>query len=202
MDENTTQTNNTSETEESLDEVKFESYNDDLAEDGEITPEERIKTLRAKLKACSKERMEYLDGWQRLKADFVNYKKREEESKADFTKYAQEAVITDILPTLESFQMAFANKEAWEKVDSSWRVGVEYISTNLTQVLSGYGLSEVNPIGEEFNPTLYTSIGTVVTDDKAKVNKVAEVLQRGYRLHGKLIKSPRVKVYGESEAAA
>ncbi len=202
MDENTTQTNNTSETEESLDEVKFESYNDDLVGDGEITLEDRIKTLRAKLKACNKERTEYLDGWQRLKADFVNYKKREEESKADFTKYAQEAVITDILPTLESFQMAFANKEAWEKVDPSWRVGVEYISTNLTQVLNGYGLTEVNPIGEEFNPTLYTSIGTVATDDKTKVNKVAEVLQRGYRLHGKLIKSPRVKVYGESELSS
>ena len=99
------------------------------------------------------------------------------------------------LPVLESFQMAFANKEAWAKVDHNWRSGVEYINTQLVQVLSGHGLSEMRPLGEEFDPNIHTSIGTVHTDDAANEHTIAEVVQPGYQLSGKVIRSPKVKIF-------
>ena len=102
-----------------------------------------------------------------------------------------------LITILESFHMAFANKEAWEKVDSSWRVGVEYIHTQLLQVLAGHGLTEVDPIGEMFNPNEETSIGTIPTSDISLDHKIAEVAQLGYKLNGKLIRSPRVKIYAK-----
>ncbi|HEY9585930.1 MAG TPA: nucleotide exchange factor GrpE [Candidatus Paceibacterota bacterium] len=184
-----------------IDDVEIESYNDDAGSDGEMTPEDRIKRLKEKLRERTREKAANLDGWQRTKADFVNYRKREEEGKAGFLKFAGEQVVTDLLPVLESFHMAFANKEAWEKVDQSWRSGVEYIHTQLVQILREHGLSEVNPIGQDFDPNEHMSVGTVVTEDKKSYHKVAQVLQLGYRLNGKLIRSPRVKIYGEHSDA-
>jgi molecular chaperone GrpE (heat shock protein) len=178
-----------------VDDVEIESYNEDLGSDGAMTPDDRIKRLREKLQECAKEKTFNLDGWQRTKADFVNFKKREEEGKAEFIKYAGEGVVTDLLPVLESFHMAFANKEAWDKVEPAWRKGVEYIHTQLIQVLREHGLSEVDPSGKDFDPNEHMSVGLVPTDDARLFHKVAEVLQVGYRLHGKLIRSPQVKVF-------
>ena len=187
---------------EEVDEIVIESYNDDNLDGGEMTDKDRIKALREKLKVAVKEKQEYLDGWQRLKADFTNYKKREEEGKVDFMKFAREGLVADLLPVLESFQMAFANKEAWEKIDKSWRSGVEYINTQLVQVLSGHGLKEMRPLGEEFDPKVHTSIAHVHTDDKAKEHKIAEVVQPGYELSGKVIRSPKVKIFTTGEESA
>ncbi len=181
-----------------VDDIEIESYNNDIIdEEGQATPQDRIKLLRKRLHECGTEKQEYLDGWQRLKADFVNFKKREEEGKEEFIKFAREGLITDLLPVLESFQMAFANKEAWGKVDPSWRSGVEYIHTQLLQILEGHGLLKEDPSGREFNPKEHTSVGSVATNDSTLTHKIAEVIQPGYRMNGKLIKSPKVKVYGE-----
>lgn len=180
-----------------IDDIVLESYNDDMLGGGEETPKDQIKRLRAKLHEAIQEKQEYLDGWQRAKAEFANYKKREEETKSEFIKFAREGLIGDIIPVLESFHMAFANKEAWEKVDPSWRVGVEYIHTQLSQVLAGHGLTPVDPTGQAFNPNEHTSIGSIPTDDEAKDHVVAEVVQLGYRLNGKLLRSPRVKIYAK-----
>lgn len=182
-----------------IDDIEIESYNDDVLIEDDLTPQDQLKKLREKIRECVKEKQEYLDGWQRSKADFINYKKREEESKSEFLKFAREGLITDLLPALESFHMAFANKEAWEKVDPSWRVGVEYIHTQLLQILGSHGLTEIDPLGEEFDPTIHTSVGHIETDDVTKYHKIAEVLQLGYRLNGKLISSPKVKIFGKQD---
>lgn len=185
-----------------IDDVEIESYNDDAFSGEETTPEDRMKRLREKLRECTKEKAANLDGWQRSKADFINFRKREEEGRAEFLKFAEEGIIADLLPVLESFHMAFANKEAWAKVDQSWRSGVEHIHTQLSQVLREHGLNEIDPIGKNFDPNEHMSVGSVETEDKNLHHKVAEVLQLGYRLNGKLLRSPRVKIYSEKAADA
>lgn len=186
--------------ESEVDDIEFESYNDDVPGGLGSSPEDKIKKLREKLRQTEKEKQEYLDGWQRAKADFVNFKKREADSKEEFTKFAREALISDLLPVLESFDMAFSNKEAWQKVDPQWRVGVEYIHTQLSSILRDNGLTEIDPTGMQFDPSEHTSIGAEATRDASLVHKVAKVIQKGYRLSGKMLRSPKVKVY-ESEDA-
>ena len=185
--------------EEKLDDVEFESYNEDSPNGLSASPENKIRKLQEKLKQLEKEKQEYLDGWQRAKADFVNYKKREEEGKDEFTKFAREAIISELLPVLESFDMAFSNKEAWQKVDPSWRVGVEYIHTQLATILKDNGLSEIDPSGTQFNPNEHTAIDSVKTSDPTLDHKVALVVQKGYRLSGKMLRSPKVRVYEAEE---
>jgi molecular chaperone GrpE len=182
---------------EELDDIEIETYNDDIIGSGTMTPQDRIRRLREQLKECQREKQEYLDGWQRLKADFINFKRREEEAKQEFIKYSREGIVTDLLPVLESFRMAFANKEVWEKVDPSWRVGVEHIHTQLTQALSANGLEEIDPKEQDFDPNEHTAIEAIPTSDETLYGKIAEVVHVGYRLNGKVIRSPQVKVYKE-----
>jgi molecular chaperone GrpE len=155
---------------------------------------EKIKKLKAELEESNKQRIEYLDGWQRMKADMVNMKKREEEDRSNFIKYAKEGVIEEILPVLQSFDMAMANKESWEKVEANWRSGVEYIAKQLRSVLESHGLVEVNPIGEKFDPSRDEALEHVAVTDEKQDHIIIEVVQKGYKLHDKIVKAPRVKV--------
>jgi molecular chaperone GrpE len=181
--------------EESIDDVTIES--DDTLDDSVLAEEslqETVKKLREKLKLATKEKQEYLDGWQRTKADYMNAKKEEEASRKIIVKYAKEDLIGEILPVLESFDMAFVNKEQWEKVDKNWRTGVEYIYSQFRNVLLNNGLTEVNPVGLPFDPNRDEAIEHVAVTEESDDHKVIEVVQKGYELHGKLIKAPRVKV--------
>ena len=160
----------------------------------EDTMAETIKKLREKVKKLEGEKQEYLTGWQRAKADYLNSQKREEENKKDIVRYATERIIDDLIPVLGSFDMAFANKEAWEKVDINWRVGVEYIYNHLKQVLDQNGLEEVNPIGQPFDINRDEAIEYVKVDDESKDGEVVEVIQKGFKLNGKILKPAKVKI--------
>lgn len=185
---------NTSKTEDNTNISKIDDV--EIVEDEEETnPRDTIKKLREALKKAQKERSEYLDGWQRMKADSINLKRQEDEWRQEFVKFAGEKLITRLLPVLESFSLATANKEAWEALPKDWRVGMEYIYRDLVNALSEHGLSEISPkIGEPFDPKFHSSIETVETSDKNLDHTVSEVLQRGYSLGGKVLKPARVKV--------
>ncbi len=192
--------NNKKQDETPLDKTKNNEY-DDVVFDGAVNDDEAealsrdaMKKLRQKLEVCIKEKQEYLLGWQRAKADFINARKSDEENKAHFVKFANQGLIEELLPAIESFEMAFGNKEAWEKVDKDWRVGVEYIYGKLIGTLEQYGLKELNPIGEKFDPALHASFENVPTDNPKEDHMIVAVVQKGYTLNGKLIKPPNVKV--------
>lgn len=154
----------------------------------------KVKKLKEELAACKKEKQEYLDGWQRLQADTINTKKRDTEERRQFAKFAKEDLIMELIQVLTSFDMAFQNKPAWEKVDPNWRSGVEYISKQFRQILEDNGLSEINPLGEEFDPARDEAVEHVIVEGKENHNKVVEVVQKGYKLHDKIVRPPRVKV--------
>jgi molecular chaperone GrpE len=155
---------------------------------------EKVKKLKAELEAVKKEKQEYLDGWQRMRADMVNMKKREEDERVAFRKFATEGMVEELLPVVESFNLAMANKEAWEKVDANWRAGVEYIAKQLTGTLESYGLAEINPLNALFSPEEHEAIEHVAVTEKDKDHVVVEVISKGYKLHGKVLKPARVKV--------
>jgi len=161
---------------------------------GEESLQEKLKKLREKLKETEAEKLQYLMSWQRAQADFVNIRKRDEESKKDYLKFANEGLVNDLLSVVDSFSMAFANKESWEKVDKSWRAGVEYIYTQLLNVLKDYGLTEFDPSGELFDATKHEALGTVATEAQENNHKVLEVIQKGYSIHGKIVRPAKVKV--------
>jgi len=182
---------------EELDTEHNEGYSDPVHFESEDESENiagTLKKLREKLRVCEQEKKDNLDGWQRMRADFANARKEEETRRGEMIKFASEGLVEDMLPVLDSFSMAFANKEAWEKVDANWRKGVEYIHAQMLSVLESRGLSEIGAIGEKIDPRMHIAMEGIPTDDANKVDTVVEVIQKGYRLHSKVIRPAKVKV--------
>ena len=154
------------------------------------------KKLREKLKVCETEKQEYLEGWQRAKADLVNARREFEETLAKYASFANENFIHELIPVLDSFEMAFSNKEKWEEVGAEWRTGVEYIYTQFVSVLQKNGLSEISPEKDTlFDPAIHESIGTENTEKSDEDGIIAAVVQKGYVLNGKLLRAAKVRVY-------
>ena len=178
---------------EQVDDVVFE----ETAEgEGEALSKDKIKKLREDLKKAQTEKADYLASWQKERADFINYKKGEDERKKQTLDYAREQFVEELLPVLDGYDMAFANKEAWEKVEKNWRMGVEYIHQQLLKVLSDNGVMEISPVvGDIPNSNLHDMIENVVTDDESKDHTIAQVMQKGYKITGRVLRPARVKVY-------
>ncbi|MCX6713480.1 MAG: nucleotide exchange factor GrpE [Candidatus Vogelbacteria bacterium] len=174
--------------------LSFDSGEDftDAGKAGELAA--KIVKLKSELKTCKSEKGEYLAGWQRAKADYLNLKKEEEAKRGEVSKYAKADVLNDLIRLADSFAMAFADKEAWESVPANWRQGVEYIHNQLLVVFRDHGLEELDPQGEMFDPARDESVGTVPAEREEDDGRVLEVIKKGYRLDGKIIRPAQVRV--------
>lgn len=166
-------------------------------EENEIVPEdlddsvvaeehagEQIKKLKGKLADAEAKAKEYLDGWQRSQADFVNLRKRDEEAKIEFIKFANVDMVSQLVPVLDSLELSLphGNKE------------LEAVYRQLLSILKQNGLEELNPAGETFNPQQHEAVGVMPTDKKEDDHKILEVMQKGYILQGKIIRPAKVRI--------
>lgn len=166
-----------------------------VEEDGEGHTKDPIKSLRERLAKAVSEKQEYLNNWQRERADFLNYKKDEVERLTRNAEVVRERFIEDLLPVLDAYDMAFSNKEAWEKVEQNWRVGVEYIHQQLLKVLENYNVTPMKiSVGDQFDHNLHESIETV--EGVGAEDTIAFIIQSGYMFGKKVLRPARVKVFG------
>ncbi len=173
---------------------KTEDNVDIVETDDEGTEIPQVKKLKEKLQKCLEEKKEYLDGWQRMKADSINLKKEEEKKRKELAGFVTEDIFQQLLPVLDSFDLAFGNKESWEKVDANWRTGVEYIYSQLYAILKENGLEMIEPNGMPFDPRAHASVEIVDVSNEAADGIVTEVLQKGYRMKDGIIRPAKVKV--------
>ena len=153
-----------------------------------------IKKLRERIKKIEKESKENLDGWQRAKADFQNFKNSLDKDRESIIKLVKENTLNEILPVIDSFEMAFANKKAWNNVNSDWRIGVEYIYSQLKTILETNGITEIQALRELFDPVKHSSTEIKVVNDEKDDGRVVEVVQKGYMINGKVLRPAKVKV--------
>src|SRR3989338_3298428 len=172
--------------------TKKEDIDEIIETDEEGVPINQVKKLKEKLQKCLEEKKEYLDGWQRMKADSINLKKEEEKRREEIAGFVKEDMIQQLMPVLDSFTLAFGNKEAWERVDENWRKGVEYIHSQLCATLKENGLEEIDPKNMSFDPHVHTSVEIVAVEDKDMDGVVVEVLQKGYVMNERIIRPARV----------
>jgi len=176
-------------------EVSEVVYDASIDSDNMSDPKEKIAKLKEKIKALTAEKDEYMNGWQRERADFVNFKKRADEEKKDYIKFANENLLEEMLTVLESFDMAFMNKEQWNSVPQNWRVGVEYIHSQLVKILDDNGLKEFVPkIGDKFDVKLHVAEEVLSVDNESENGVIKEIKKKGYTMNGKIIIAPKVVV--------
>jgi molecular chaperone GrpE len=144
--------------------------------------DKKVKKAKDKLKICEQERAEYLAGWQRAKADLINYKREQEQKISEIFRFANEGLIFEILPILDSFEAALKHKND---------EGIKQLYNQLLSILKNNGLEEIKAIGEKFNPELHESVGEAGGKEQGIV---VEEVQKGYKLNGKVIRASKVKI--------
>lgn len=173
-----------------IDDVSFEETN----EEGELDAKATIKKLREKIKKLESEKQEYLDLSQRTRADYANFKKEVDENRVADRKFATKRFIESLLPVLDSYDMAQGNKEAWEKVDQNWRVGIEYIFGQLRTALENEGVVQYGKLGDAFDPNLHESMEQIAVSNENQNDTIVRILQNGYKMNDTILRPARVHV--------
>lgn len=135
---------------------------------------------------------EYLDSWRRATADFSNYKKRQEKDAGELTKFANSVLISRLLPVLDDLDRAFQTLPANLR-DLTWIDGIELIARKMRAVLEGEGLKTIDAEGKTFDPNIHEA----VIHEESETHEDGEViteLQKGYRLHDRVLRPTLVKV--------
>lgn len=156
-------------------------------EDKEDNDENNLEYL---LKLKEKEILELKDQFLRLQADFVNFRRRAEKEKESAMSYGAECLICDILPSIDNFQRAL---DSADDKESGFYKGVEMIYKELMKKLEENGVKEIKALGEEFDPNLHNAI-FMEESDEYEAGQVTEVVQMGYMLKDKVIRTSMVKV--------
>jgi len=133
----------------------------------------------------------------RLQADFENFRKRAQREKDEARQFANQSLIEKQLPILDNFEMALA---AAKDADPALRDGVQMIYDQLLGILCDSGVETIDATGEDFDPNLHEAISQQETTE-AEPGTVVEQVQRGYRLHERLVRPARVVVAKAPEAA-
>lgn len=180
------------ETEEVIDDLDFEEL--DWVGD-EKKDKEKLKELRLKLKESQSESREHLTALQRSRADYVNLKKEKDQVSDVVKQKTTERIILDMLPILDSFDMAMGNTDAWNAVDQNWRVGVEYIYNQVKTALEDYSVSEISKTNVVFDPTIHEPMGTLETEDEKLDDVIEKVIQKGYKMGDKVLRPAKVIVW-------
>ena len=175
----------------------------------------KIEDLQKKIEECEKTKAEYLAGWQRARADFINYKKEEMERIEQFLKYGEEEFILKILPVLDNFDLAARQNltenlsgQEKEKIDKVVQ-GFLQIKNQLLEFLKERGIEEIKTIGEKFDPNFHEAVGEIETKDKEPgtmgeedksasstfpSGQVIEEVRKGYTINSRLLRPAKVKV--------
>lgn len=180
---------------------KNQDNNDDIiieeeySEDSQVGEayKKKINTLKDKVSVCQKEKEEYLLGWQRSQADFINYKKQNESIFIQAKESSIIDIVESLLPVLDSFDMALAGN--FDESFKKWLTGFEYVHQQFKKILEDNNVTEINPLDENFSPQLHEAIQEITTDDESKDHKVAQVILKGYKIKERIIRAAQVKVY-------
>jgi molecular chaperone GrpE len=133
------------------------------------------------LKECEKLKDEYLAGWQRARADLLNYKKEEMERIGELVGYATEELILKMLPILDNFEIAENKLSDDLKGDGSVK-GVLQIKNQILDFLKSQGVEEIKSVGEKFDPNLHEVVEEVEENDKES-GIIIEEIQKGYKIN-------------------
>lgn len=132
---------------------------------------------------------EYQERYQRLLADFENYKKREEASKSDFKKFAQSSLIEKLLPVIDNLDRALEKADE----DDAFVEGVIMTRKELMKILENEGLEEIESDGCEFDHNIHQAV-LAEENDEVEENHIIETFQKGYKLNGRVLRPAMVKV--------
>lgn len=158
----------------------------------ETAKADETESLRAALDESQAKAQEYLDGWQRARADFANYKKRVEREQAQVYQNAAASIFKRFLDVLDDLERALKNKPQ-EGDAAAWSSGVELVYRKFLSILESEGVSVMKAEGELFDPNLHEAISQE-DNDHYESGQIIEVVKNGYVMGDKVIRPALVRV--------
>jgi len=161
--------------------------------DGPVTNEaaDEIQRLREALETKTREAEAQQDRYLRAVAEFDNVRKRSAREREEYTRYANESLLRDILPVLDNLDRAL--HAARSEPATSLTTGVELIQRELLRVLEKFGVTPFTSVGQPFDPERHEAIARVQSPDLPDMSVAAETA-RGYLLHGRVLRPAMVTV--------
>lgn len=148
-----------------------------------------------------KEKDEYLRGWQKERANFINYKKDEKERFKEIVRFSNERIIKLLIAVLDGFDLAiesFLKQEKDKKENEHYLKGIYLIKSQLEDILEKEGVEKIKvKLGDSLNPAIHEVIA-VIEDKKFPPDAITEILEKGFTLNGKVIRPCRVIVAKEA----
>ena len=136
---------------------------------------------------------EMQDKYIRLSAEFDNYRKRTLREKIELSRTGGESVIISLLPVVDDFDRAIVSMGDTDDC-TAIKQGLELINIKLYAFLKQNGVTEIKAINEPFNPDIHEAVTSTPVDDESLKGMVIEVIRKGYTLHEKVIRFPKVVV--------
>lgn len=161
-------------------------------ETGEDLAHGKIEKLKADLEAIKKERQEYLDGWQRCKADAINARRDMDRDVERRSGRLRDSLIEELLPALDAFDMASASAD-WETLPEGWRGGMEHVRSQLLAALKKSGVEHFGRAGETYDPMLH-EVMEERSDIPGEPGTIHRVIRHGYRSGERIIRPAHVIV--------
>jgi molecular chaperone GrpE len=157
----------------------------EMESDGDLTPEERIARLEAQA-------AEYLEGWQRARAEFANARKRMERDRSEARRNATIDVVSGLLPILDDFERALDTVPG-EIATNNWFEGVALVHRKLRSILESVDIERIEAVGQPFDPNVHEAVLQEESDEHESGTVIKE-LQTGYRLNDRVIRPAMVVV--------
>ena len=155
-------------------------------------PDPEIEALRGDLETWQAQANEYLDGWQRSRAEFANYKKRVDRELSQAYQSAAGNIIKRYLEVLDDLERALKNRPQ-DGDGAAWSEGIELIYRKLTSILEAEGVKVMQAQGEMFDPNLHEAIAQEENGENES-GQVIEVVKRGYMLGDRVLRPAQVRI--------
>lgn len=162
-------------------------------EDGMTMADQTYQELQKQLQDAQQQAEDNLDGWQRERADFSNYRKRLERDQMQMRQTITAEVIKQYLVILDDVERALQHRPA-DNEGHAWAKGIDLIAQKLKTILDQEGIVPVAEVGQEFDPTVHEAISSEESAD-VESGQIIEVMQQGYQMpDGRVLRPAMVRV--------
>lgn len=166
-------------------------------EEPEAAEPEDAAALQQALDEEKQKSAEYLASWQRAQADFINYKRRIEQERQEFSRTANAGVILSLLPVLDDLERAIGAMPPAKAGKQAWAEGIRLVARNFRTVMEAQGVTPIKALGEAFDPNFHEAL----RQGSGKEGIIIEEYQKGYLLGDRVLRPSRVAVGNGEEAA-
>lgn len=189
--------------------IKIESEETAEIEDGTTAvndtdpstdPDDPVADLQQQLQAKEEELKQTHDRLLRVSAEFDNYKKRSSRETADFRKYANQALLKDLLPVVDNLELAINSTDGQREIDKRLVEGLQITRKEILKVLEKFHVKAVDAIGKPFDPEYHEAVMRQAAEDCAE-NTVISEFQKGYLIHDRLLRPAMVVVASPGTSA-